>query len=127
MNIPIGLAAALSALTLAAHVFGGGPEIHAPVQASELSEYLKAILAVIWHTVTIILTVNSLFLAFAALRDKHRVALVSLVSTQYVLWGILFVYYGLTRLGELSTMPQWIAFFLIPALALFGLVGERNK
>ncbi len=40
-------ATALMFATLLAHVFGGGPEIHAPIQASELSPYLRAISAVI--------------------------------------------------------------------------------
>ncbi len=121
MNISIMAAAALSALTLAAHVFGGYPEIMPPVLASELTPYLKAIMLVIWQAVTVILLINSLALIYGALKPKHRTMLVTMVSAQYLLWGGLFVYYGLTRLGTLWPMPQWIAFFLIPALAIFGL------
>jgi len=126
MNIAIAAAAALSLLTLIAHVFGGGPEIMTPVLASELTLYLKAIMLVIWHAITIILIVNSLALAYAAIKPDQRQALVTIISAQYVLWGALFVYYGLSMLGSLWPMPQWIAFFLIPALAIFGLMRDKK-
>ncbi len=97
-----------------------------PVLASELTLYLKAIMLVIWHAITIILIVNSLALAYAAIKPDQRQALVTIISAQYVLWGALFVYYGLSMLGSLWPMPQWIAFFLIPALAIFGLMRDKK-
>ncbi len=127
MNIAIMAAAALSALTLAAHIFGGVPEIMIPVLASELTPYLKAIMVVIWDAVTVIMVINSLALIYAALKPKHRAILVTLISAQYILWGGLFVFYGITRLGTLWPMPQWIAFFLIPTLAILGLWLDKKR
>ncbi|MCF6326486.1 MAG: hypothetical protein L3J21_04235 [Devosiaceae bacterium] len=127
MSIPILAASALSFLTLIAHIFGGYPEIMVPVLASELTPYLKAIMVVIWDAVTVIITINSLALLYAAIKPQHRSVLVTLVSAQYLLWGGLFVYYGLTMLGSLWPMPQWIAFFLIPALAIFGLWLDKKR
>ena len=121
MNIPLVLAALLSALTIAAHVIGGGPEIHDPVLVSDLSAYLIAVLSVVWHGVTAILIVNSLALAYAAFKPQHRTVIVMLTSAQYLFWAGLFILYGLKSLGSLWPMPQWTVFILVPALALFGL------
>ncbi len=126
MNIAIAAASALSALTLIAHILGGGPEIMIPVLASELTPYLKAVMLVIWHAITMILLINSLALIYGARKPGQRQALITIVSTQYLLWGGLFAYYGLLRLGSLWPMPQWIAFFLIPALAIFGLWQSKK-
>ncbi|MCF6302816.1 MAG: hypothetical protein L3J13_06400 [Devosiaceae bacterium] len=121
INIAVTAAAALSALTLAAHIFGGDPQYHVPAMASNLNTEEKALYSVLWHAVTVILLLNSLALGIAAKIKPCRLPLVSLVAAQYAGWGILFVYYGQTRLGELWSLPQWIAFFLIPTLALWGL------
>ena len=120
MNIPILIAAALSALTLAAHFFGGGPQYHTPAMLSALSIEDKAVYSVLWHAITTTLSINTLALAYAALKQRHRTSLVSLISLQYFAWGLLFVAFGLSRLADLTTLPQWIAFFLIPSLAMFG-------
>ncbi|HHB83064.1 MAG TPA: hypothetical protein ENK61_06285 [Devosia sp.] len=121
MNIPIIAAAALSGITLAAHIFGGDPQYHVPAMASNLNVEEKALYSVLWHAVTVIVTMNTAALALAAQKSNFRMPLVGLVSAQYAGWGLLFIYYGQTRLGELWTLPQWIVFFLIPALALWGL------
>lgn len=121
MNIPILIATALSTLTLAAHFFGGGPQYHTPAMLSSLSLEDKAIYSLLWHAITTTLIINTLALAYAALRQRNRPPLIIIVSAQYLMLGILFVGFGLSRLGELWTLPQWIAFFLISGLALFGL------
>ncbi len=66
MSIAIAVASALSALTLIAHILGGGTEIMIPVLASELIPYLKAIMLVIWHAITMIFLINSLALIYGA-------------------------------------------------------------
>ena len=127
MNIPILLASLLSFLTLGAHIFGGQPEIMLPVLDSELSDYLKAILMVIWHAITAILLVNSIALFFASLKNAHQPIIVNLISIQYLFWAALFIFYGMKNLGTLWTMPQWIAFILIPTLALWGLRQNKKR
>lgn len=127
MNRSILAAAALSALTLAAHFFGGGPQYHTPAMASSLSIEDKTVYTVIWHAVTAILVINTLAFAHATYSRKFRTGFVFLTSAQYLSWGFLFVYFGLTRLGDLWTLPQWIAFFLIPAVAIWGLKESTQK
>ncbi len=127
MNLSILAAAALSALTLIAHFFGGGPQYHTPAMASSLSIEDKAVYTIIWHAITTILTINTLGLAYAAISEKFRFSLAALISAQYISWGLLFVFFGQARLGELWTLPQWIAFFLIPALAIWGIKESFQK
>ncbi len=127
MNIPILLASLLSFLTLGAHISGGQPEIMTPVLDSELSNYLKAILMVIWHAITAILLINSAVLFFSSLKKQYRITIISLTSIQYLFWAALFIFYGIKNLGTLWPMPQWIAFILIPALALWGLKQNKKR
>lgn len=127
MNKLILSAAILSALTLFAHVFGGGPEIHVPVLESNLPLELKAILSVVWHIVTAVLVINSMALFLAARPKSVAKMLVLFVSSQYLLFAALFVFYGITQLGTLLPMPQWSVFLLIPALALAGLRPRETE
>jgi len=113
-------AAGLSALTFVAHVFGGGPEIHIPVLQSELSDYFKAIFSVIWHAISAILILSSLVLLAAAMNRPGAQHAALLVAAQYLGFAILFVFYGLSRLDNLSQMPQWSVFTAIPVLILIG-------
>ncbi len=127
MNKLILSAGMLSVLTLFAHVFGGGPEIHAPVLESDLPLELKAVLSVIWHAVTVVLVINSVALFLAAKSKGGEKMLVLLVSGQYLAFAALFVFYGITHLGTLLPMPQWGVFLLMPALALTGLRPRETK
>ena len=121
MNPWILISAGLSAVTVLLHVLGGGTEVHAPMLASELSVILKAYSSVLWHAVTIVLVINSLALLVAAFRVSLQKPLVLLAAWQYLGFAILFGIYGMTRLGSLMPMPQWIIFCLIVAPAVMGL------
>ncbi len=127
MNKLIVSAAILSVLTLFAHVFGGGPEIHVPVLESGLSPELKAILSVVWHAVTAVLVINSVAFFLAAKSNATEKMLVVFVSIQYLAFAALFIFYGITHLGTLVSMPQWSVFLLMPALALAGLRPRKIK
>ena len=118
MNIPILVATGLMALTWIAHVFGGGPEINAPLQASDLPDYLRAMSGVLWHMATTCLTV--FFFALAWLVRHPNAALTWVLSLVQLGWAGLFIYYGASQLGSLWPMPQWSVFLLIPALTLWG-------
>lgn len=118
------LASALMALTLCVHVFAGGPEVHDPLQTILSDPPLAAIAAVLWHAVTVVLAVLAVGLWRLAQRDDTLLEAV-LSSIQLGLAG-LFVFYGLTRLGTLWTMPQWIVFLAIPALTRAG-QGRRAR
>ncbi len=119
-------AAGLSGLTVLAHVFGGGPEVHAPVLQSGLSDYFKAIFSVIWHAISAILIINSLVLLGAGLGRPRGEAGALIVGVQYFSFAVLFVFYGLSRLDNLSQMPQWAVFFAVPLLVFFGWRSGRR-
>lgn len=115
-------AAVLMFATLLAHVFGGGPEIHVPIQASELSPYLRAISAVIWHAITVTLLVFSV--ALVGLIRHANFALERVMIAVQLGFAALFLAYGVRLLGNVTDMPQWIAFMLIPGLMVLSRRGK---
>lgn len=121
MNYTFLTATGLSALTAIAHVFGGGPEFHQPILESGLSQHVKAGFSVVWHATTIMLVVNSLLLFLAATNRSGGRDFAWVVILQYLPFAAIFLYFGMTRLGNITDMPQWTAFLLIAGLALFGL------
>lgn len=112
------VASGLSALTLAVHVFAGGPEVNQVVQASALAPELRAILGVIWHAVTVVLLISAIGFGYGAAHPNRplEAALVGIMLG----WAGLFIFYGITALGTLMPMPQWIIFLAIPAVVAFG-------
>ncbi|MDH5377604.1 MAG: hypothetical protein OEX00_04715 [Gammaproteobacteria bacterium] len=128
INKTVLAAAVLSGFTLLIHVFGGGPEVHDPVLASTLSVELKAILSVIWHAITFVLLINSVALVVAAKSPALTKPIVIMVSSQYLAFAALFVFYGITHLGSVAPMPQWIIFSVLAAVGLTGYaLQERHK
>ncbi|MEE2946633.1 MAG: hypothetical protein VX444_15810 [Pseudomonadota bacterium] len=118
-------ASVLMALTFCLHVFGGGPEIHEPIQASALSDYLRAMSAVLWHAVTVVLAV--LAIAYLWLAKHENTAMSLQMSAIQLGFAALFLWYGETLLGTVWPMPQWIIFIVIPAVSLFGLPQRRRQ
>ena len=119
MNKPMLVAAVVSALTFALHVIGGGADVHTPIQASPLPLPLRAISAVLWHFVSLILALQSLgFLSLA--RAPNRDLSLMLIGIQ-IGTAVLFVFYGMTMLGSVWIMQQWTIFLTIAALGLWGL------
>lgn len=123
MNIPTLIAAALMILTIFAHVVGGGPEIHEPIIASELPDAVRAVASVIWHGITTIMVVFAAALIYMAKRPNRPMAILT-IAVQLGFAG-LFIFYGITRLGTLWPMPQWIIFMLIPAVTYWGQLRKR--
>ena len=119
------LAAALMGLTVLLHVFGGGPEVHDPLQAALSDPFLAAIAAVLWHMVTMVLVVLAGGLWVLARRDDP--ALETILSGIQLGFAAIFVFYGLTRLGTVMPMNQWIIFLIIPALTRFGQSRRKGK
>ncbi len=118
MNIPIAVAVGLTGLTTLVHVLAGGPDVHEPIQDSDLSDYLRALSAVLWHAVTVTLIVFTLALIWLVRRPNQALAWV--ISAVQVGFAGLFIFYGITRLGTLWLTPQWIIFLTIPALTVWG-------
>lgn len=119
------LAAALMGLTFFIHVFGGGPEVHDPLQAALTDPFLAAFAAVLWHAVTVVLAV--LAGGLWVLAQRHDPALEVILSGIQLGFAALFVFYGLTRLGTMMPMNQWIIFLAIPALTRFGQSRKRPQ
>ena len=119
------LAAALMALTFFIHVFGGGPEVHDPIQAALTDPILAAFAAVLWHMVTVVVAV--LACGLWVLAGRHDPALEAILSSIQLGFAALFIAYGLTRLGSILPMSQWIIFLAIPALTRFGQSRKRPQ
>lgn len=112
------LAAGLMGLTLLLHVFGGGPEVHRPLQDALADPTLAAFAAVLWHAVSVVLAVLAAGLwVLGARRDLAFEAVLSGIQLGF---AALFVAYGITRLGTVWDMQQWIIFLAIPAVTRFG-------
>lgn len=112
-------------LTTYVHVFMGGPEIHVPIQMSDLDAAVRGVGAVIWHAVTVILIAFAI--ACAALARRANRAMALLVIGIQLGFAALFIFYGITLLGTLWIMPQWVIFTLIPAVMALGLRHSRRR
>lgn len=125
MNKWMVTAAGLLFLTTGVHVFLGGPEIHLPIQESELAPPVRAVGAVIWHAVTVILLVFGGACAWLA-RNPNPPLAWAMVAVQLG-FVALFIGYGMTLLGNLTVMPQWIIFTLISAVIAMGVRTDKVK
>lgn len=124
INFWFAAAGALMVLTVFIHIFLGGPEVLTPTRASALDPVTISVLSVIWHGVTWILTLIAAALLWASTRSAT--ALVVFVTAIQIGFAALFIFYGVTDLGTLMPMPQWIIFLGIPALTLIGLIRIRS-
>ena len=127
MNRWVLAAAALSCLTLAVHVFGGGRDVHEPLLAAGLPADLRLYVSVTWHAVTAVLLADTIALVVAAFVPTMRRTLVVVVIGQYLAYAALFVVYGIDYLGTLLTAPQWIVFLAIAALGAPGLRAAAGE
>jgi len=103
------------------HIVFGGREVLRPMLASQWPEPAKAVWSVVWHAVTAVMAFGGAALVAAAFLPNHALALAALPIALFLSFAALFVFYGLTRLGSLNILPQWVAFTAIPVLALIGL------
>jgi hypothetical protein len=124
MRYPTLAAAAGMAATTVLHVVGGGAEFHQPIQASAMELPLRAISAVLWHLVTMLLAVQSIALLWLA-RHPERAMAGFLVAIQVGFAG-LFLYYGQTMLGTVWILGQWTIFAALALLIVWGQWGVRS-
>lgn len=122
MRIPTLTAGVLMAATFILHVFGGGPEFHAPIQTSALDLPLRAMSAVLWHFVSLMLAVQAVALFWLA-RHPDRAMTALLAAIQLGLTG-LFLFYGQTMLGTVWILGQWTIFLTLAALIIWGAKGR---
>lgn len=122
MRYPTLAAAVLMAATAGLHVVGGGAEFHAPIQASSLDLPLRAISAVLWHFVTLMLALQAAALLWLA-RHPDRAMAVLLAAIQIGFAG-LFLFYGQTMLGTVWVLGQWTIFLVLAMLIIWGQWGR---
>ncbi|GAB5445699.1 hypothetical protein [Gymnodinialimonas sp.] len=108
LNVPIAVAGGLYLATAAIHALVGGPEVNAPVQASDLDPLVRAVSAVVWHALTALFIVLGVALLWTARRVS--VALVWVVLAVSVAFVGLFLGVGVVALGSVWPMPQWVLF-----------------
>lgn len=118
MNIQIAISAVVMAAAALAHVFIGGAEIMAPVNASDLPVIVRAIVGVVWHGVTLLLTAMTVISAWLIWHRNN--GLMALLAVMQIGFIVLFVGYGLYHTGNVIEMPQWTFFVVTLALLLWG-------
>lgn len=120
LNKPLAAAGILAILYCGVHVFAGGPEVHVPALASDLAPMVKGVISVVWHAITAFMLLNGLALLWLS-RNTAQAALGWLIVAQFAAFAVIFIGYGISRFGELTTMPQWSGFLVISAIAAWGL------
>ena len=123
-NRPLAAAAIILILTAGIHAFVGGPEINAPVQQSTLDPVVRSVSAVVWHALTVLFLIMAAAAYWAARRANP--ALVVTLGAICFGFAALFLVIGLTALGTVWPMPQWIIFVVTGALFIWGLRGKTD-
>lgn len=118
MNKWIAAATGLMAVTVVAHVFGGGPEVNEIVSASNLPPTVRSLSSVVWHGITLMLVFATLALAYLA--RQENLALEAFLAAWQLGLAALFIGYGHVQLGTVWLMPQWIVFIAIPLMTYVG-------
>lgn len=122
MNLWLVAAGASALLLDLVHIFPGGREIHRPMVASHWPEPAKAIWSVVWHAATAIMALGGTALIVAGLLPDQALALAALPLALFLSFTLLFIGYGLKRLGTVLTLPQWLPFLAITLLGTIGLI-----
>lgn len=122
MNLWLIAAGAAALLLDLVHIFPGGREIHRPMVAAHWPEPAKAVWSVVWHAATAVMALGGLALIAAGLLPDHALALAALPLALFLSFTLLFVGYGLARLGTVLTLPQWVPFLAITLLGAIGLL-----
>lgn len=121
MSVLLFTASAASFAICGLHVVGGGAEIHRPIQASALAVPLRAISAVLWHAVTVVLLVMGVGSAWLGLHPEPGLAVTLMAIC--VGWSGLFLWYGRRMLNGVMALPQWILFLPLAVLIGWGMWG----
>jgi len=120
MNFPFLGAGVMSGLLFLAHVFGGVPDILEPILGTGLPPDIQAVAVVVWHGISAVLIINAALLIGAGVGAEWARHAVWVVGLQYAGFTLLFLVVGISRLGNLFDMPQWIGFLTVLTLMGFG-------
>jgi len=111
------------ALTLI-HIIGGGIDVHTPLLQTQANTELAAYISILWHGVTASLFVIAASLIFSGVHTRNGAAVAVVAISLCIAFAGLFLVYGLSRLGTIWLMPQWIAFLAIATVSLIGLIKQ---
>lgn len=120
-------AAALSAATLAVHLFAGGQDVVEPLlSAHELPEIARFTLYYCWHLITITLAAKTL--SFAVLATNRGGTALALLMTglagTFAAWDLAMIaMFGLSPIEY----GQWILFTVITACSIAGLLHDHPR
>lgn len=119
MNVFFIIAAALSALTWAIHVFAGGRFIARPLLDSNLADVPKFTHYYCWHIVSIVLAFMPVGFCIGAAGTGGRelVLMTTALAAAFAVWSLVLVVWK--RQSPLR-LPQWALFLPI---AIFGSLG----
>lgn len=118
MNFVLLLAAGLMSITVLVHVFLGGPEIMPSVRKASIPRYVRAVMDVIWHAITVVLICIAGGLFWLVWHDNP--ALLWVLCAIQIGFAGLFIWYGARQLRTLWIMPQWVVFLGVPALSVYA-------
>jgi hypothetical protein len=111
-------AGVLTLVVAGGHALAGPRMFYLPLRAALSNEFHRAVLAYIWHLITIHLVVLGLALAIASTRGRAEV-LAWAAAAQFAGYAVLSVAIGL-QLGDVRKLPQWMLFGATALLAAVG-------
>ena len=121
MNKALGLAAVAMAGTTLLHLIGGGVAVHQPLLQAVPSAELGGYVSLLWHFVSVFLGVCAVAFGLAAWNTRRWRGVALSLAGLTVAMGVMFLIYGLVRLGTPFVTPQWVLLVPIGALAIWPL------
>lgn len=127
MNRPLLAAALLAGLTSAVHLFLGTPEVTAVLLRSNAPPVFNLMMFACWHLVSVALVLSTFALLWAARPRQDNSAMVRLISTMWLGFGVVFVVVALNYAGPdmLFKLPQWVLLLPVGVLGMWG-SGARS-
>lgn len=120
MNIWLGLAGAVSVVTLFIHVFAGGKEIVRPLlAANDLDRIPKLTLYYCWHLVTIAIAAIAAGFLYSGFFAGSREIVIAATGGALLFAALSLLIVAHRRVKPLD-LPQWILFAPAGVLGLLG-------
>jgi len=120
-------AALLSFAATALHLIVGTPELMHPLYTSNTPPVSIGTAEVMWNGIAILCVVAGGALLYAAVKPKVAIEVCAAIIALFIGMTALFIIIGMTRFGEISSLPQWQFFGLLPLLAIIGLFRNKTK
>ncbi|WP_108808124.1 hypothetical protein [Aquimarina spinulae] len=117
------IAGVINIFTAILHLIGGQLDLINPLMESSIALQIKTELLGVWHMVTIMLFVSSIFYFKYGFntRKKADIALVSFISYLYIAFSFAFIF---SSVYKSILAPQWI--LLLP-IGILGIIGVKKS